>query len=283
MKAGLAFVLLAAASVSCADRMADSPTPLRYRWPERFTWKFEYVSQAQRDGVPLLRYTEHKRLRFRLRDAGEFLMEPESILKLNQEPRRAPQPAPLATEDTLAAYVHLGPRGELRRILYGCDPAERACAAALPSALRLELRRMVPRLSYWPVPAGGSWADTVDFDDTGRPGGSRGRLVTWYTAAGDTVVGGEAYWVVGWRAIRRAWPRAPLGGGLREDPPVEERGVTFVEKRRLIPVYSAWAGAAAAPEAIRQLGATASGFRGRAYLAGSVFDTLIAREMGDTP
>jgi hypothetical protein len=48
----------------------------------------------------------------------------------------------------------------------------------------------------------------------------------------------------------------------------------------MIPAYSTWAGAVAAPASMRALGATGSGFRGRAYLAGSVFDSLYSRELG---
>ncbi|HWO88364.1 MAG TPA: hypothetical protein VNL98_04360 [Gemmatimonadales bacterium] len=274
--------LLAAslALAACSDRLAREPTPPRYRWPQQFAWKVDYVSEAQRNRVSLLRYSERKTLRLALRDGDEYLLLPDSVLKTNQEPGAAPVLAPYSVEDTLAAYVRIGPRGEIRGVLFGCDPADPACSAALPSSVRLELRRIIPRLTVWPVPPRGTWADTLEFDDSSRPGGTRGRVITSYAAVGDTVVGAEEYWLVSWVAVRRTWPRAPIGGGIVETPPVEERGVTFVEKRRLLPVYSTWAGAAAAPPAIRALGATASGFRGRAYLAGSSFDSAIARESG---
>jgi hypothetical protein len=51
--------------------------------------------------------------------------------------------------------------------------------------------------------------------------------------------------------------------------PIEEDGVTLVHKESRLPVLTAWAGAAATHGADGPIG---TGFRGRAWLAGSSFD-----------
>ncbi len=160
-----------------------------------------------------------------------------------------------------------------------CDPAEAVCGRALPSAVRLELRRLVPSLPALPVPRGSSWTDTLRFDDGARSGGARGTVVTTYTAGRDTTIGDAAHWIIGWRSVRRAFRVGPEGG-IAEEPPVQEEGVTFVEKLRHLPVFAAWAGAAVAPPDLRALGATATGYRGRAYLVPGVFDSAITRGGG---
>jgi hypothetical protein len=154
------------------------------------------------------------------------------------------------------------------------------CADALPSAIRLELRKILPRLPVWEVPRGGGWVDTLAWDDAPRPRGARGTVVTTYSAASDTTIAGRSYWVVGWRsvrqAVRRADPRGPAA--LSAETPVEETGAAFVDKVLLLPVYSTWAGTVTVPEQLHSLGATTAGFRGRAYLVGTPFDSAFARK-----
>ena len=72
--------------------------------------------------------------------------------------------------------------------------------------------------------------------------------------------------------------RLRSGATMSAETPVRETGVSFVDKRRLLPVYSTWAGAVTIAEQLRALGATAEGFRGRAYLVGTRFDSVFAQE-----
>jgi len=270
--AAVAAVLLA---VAC-DRAQRAPNPTAYAWPNSIAWHVDYVSEAQRDRTPILKYAETKTTRLMLRD-GSYVGAQDSVLKTSQRPGEPLVLVPYTPEDTLAFYVSLGAHGELSGISLGCDPALPACAEALPSSVALELRRIIPRLPIWEAPQGGGWVDTLSFDDASRPGGSRGAVITSYTGRRDTVIAGEAYWVVGWRSVRNAFRRGAGATGFVMDDPVSEEGVTLVDKRRLLPVVSTWAGAVAAPPAMRALGATASGFRGRAFLGGSPFDSTMVR------
>jgi hypothetical protein len=270
-------VACALLALGCGNDAARSPTPTEYEWPERFAYRLDYVSLAQRDREPVLRYAETKTTRFELRDAQYFGSQ-DSVLKTAQRPGDPPQLVAYSAEDTLGFYVSLGRRGEIAKVQLGCDPAVTACAAALPSNVALELRRLIPRLPLWPAPRGSSWDDTLEFDETGRPGGTQSAMITRYTARADTVVSGRTYWVVGWHSARHAYRRGTTDLGA--EAPVQEDGMTFVEKGRLLPVYATWAGAVAASPDLRALGASGVGYRGRAYLAGSVFDSLYAREVG---
>ena len=256
----------------CGNQTARAPNPTQYRCPATLAYRVDYVSEAQRDGQPLLRYEESKVIRLTIRDDETYVLVHDSVLKTSQRPDGPLELVSYAPEDTLAWYIRLGPLGELRDMQVGCDPALPACAAVLPSVLRLELRPVIPRLWEWPVPRGASWTDTLSFDDVPRLGGTRGTVVTAYTAARDTTIGGAEYWMIAWRSIRRAFQSSNRAAIVAE-PPVEETGVTFVDKQRLLPAYSAWAGAVSASPAMRELGPTATGFRGRAYLAGSSFDS----------
>jgi hypothetical protein len=94
------------------------------------------------------------------------------------------------------------------------------------------------------------------------------------------VIAGVGFWVIGWRSVRRGFRRGSPSEPIVAAPPVQEDGMTFVEKQRLMPVFSTWAGAVPAPPEMRALGATASGFRGRAWLVGSVFDSIFGAERG---
>ncbi len=269
-----AVLMMAVGLAGCGDRAAQAPNPIRYDWPERFAYRVDYVSEAQRDTRPLLRYTEQKLIRFVQRD-DRYVIVQDSVLKTSREPEGL-RLVPYALEDTLAYYAKLGRQGEVTEVVPGCDPAVAACAAALRSLMPLELRRIIPRLPLWSPPRGATWDDTLSFDDAARPEGTRGTVVTRYDAARDTVIGGEAYWLVPWQSVRQAFRRPAPTEVLAAEPPVNETGVTFVEKRRLLPVFSTWVGTALATPAMRRLGATATGYRGRAYLAGSPFDSLHA-------
>jgi hypothetical protein len=272
--------LFLSASVWLGCRGAsDAPNPNAYRWPDTLTYRLDYVSLAQRDQVPLMRYAETKTVRMTERN-GQFIGAYDSVLKSTQRPNEGLVLVPYLAEDTLVFFLKLGAHGEISDVSLGCDPTVPACAQALPSTVLLEMRRIVPRLPLFPAPEAGGWTDTLPFDDSARDRGTRGSVVTSYTGRRDTVISGRAYWLIGWRSIRRAF-RAGAGAdpGLGATQPVEESGVTLVDKERLIPVYSTWAGAVPAPPELRAAGATGSGFRGRAYLAGTVFDSLYSREI----
>lgn len=124
----------------------------------------------------------------------------------------------------------------------GCDPAVRACREALPSALPLELRRLVPQLPAAAPPRGQVWEDTLAFDDGARQRGLCGSVVTSYRVKGDTVIGGSRFWVVAWRAVRRTYATVPGFAGLVPGVPVEERGMALVEEGRRVPVFAMWLG-----------------------------------------
>ena len=264
---------LLVAGCSQAERARN---PTAHNWPEQIAYRVDYVSEAQRDRLPILKYAETKTTRLVWR-GGQYLGAQDSVLKTSQRPGEPLVLVPYTPEDTLTFYVKLGAHGELTDISLGCDPAVPACAEALPSSVALELRRIIPRLPVWAAPQGGGWVDTLAFDDASRPGGTRGTMVTSYTGRRDTVIGGQAYWVVGWRSVRQAFRRGAGAAGLAAENPVQEEGITLVDKRLLLPVLSTWAGAVAAPRQLQQLGATASGFRGRAYLSGSPFDSSLVR------
>lgn len=274
MRTRLLSVALALGVISC-DRAARAPTPTGYHWPEAMAYHVDYVSEAQHDRVSVFRYTETKTLRFQLRD-DRYLAGQDSVLKTGARPNEAAHLVTYAPEDTLAFNVKLGRRGELEDITLGCDPGLPACAQALPSSILLELRRIIPRLSLWEAPTNAGWEDTLTFDDASRPGGTRGSVITSYSGRRDTTIGGHEYWLVGWRSVRQAFRPGAGAAGVSGETPVREDGIALVDKVLLVPVLSTWAGAVAAPPEMRAMGATASGFRGRAYLVGSSFDSLYA-------
>lgn len=271
--------LAAAALVVLAgcEGTSRSPSPLEYHWPDALSWRIEYLTETHGADSLLLRYAETKRMYLALRGDDRVLWY-DSVLKTTQEPGGPIRLVGHGPEDTLGFYVDLGRRGEIGSVQAGCDPALPACAAALPSAVRLELRRFVPRLAIWPVPRGGGWSDTIVFDEIARPDGVRGQVVTRYRMDADTVLLGRGYWLIGWRSRRQVLATA---AGPVTAPPADEAGATFVDKVTLVPVYAEWVGAAAAPAALRQAGATGTRYRGRVFLEGSVFDSVIAA--GRTP
>ncbi len=265
---------ITAALAACRDESRIAPAPTSYAWPDSFAFKMEYVAETRTDSAVVVRYEERKELRFLVRD-DQFLVWHDSVLKESLLPGGRGEVEPYAIEDTLPYYLSLDRRGRVSRSEPGCDPALPLCRRAMPSALPLELARLIPRLPVWPAPRGSVWADTLSFDDTRRPGGQRGAVVTQYRVAADTVVAGVALWKVGWHSERRSYTPAPGGLALVAGAPVGEDGYVFIDKEREVPVFAMWAGAAAAPADLAALGVRVTAFRGRAYLAGSVVERLL--------
>ncbi len=266
----LATGLLSTALVACGNQAARAPNPPHYEWPDSFAYRVQYVEELQRAGAAVRRLEQTALLRFAVRN-DRFLVWNDSVAKVAGVADRA-EPAPLSPEDTLRYLVRLGRQGELADVEPDCDPTVGACAAAFPSALPMELRRVIPRLPVWWAPAGRTWVDTLAFDDLPRPGAARGFVVRAYRVTGDTVVAGGGYWVVGWQSFLHAW--RPAGGALAAEPVTREYGQVLVDKARLLPVLALWYGALPAPAGLRTLGMTGTGYRGRAWLSGSVFDSL---------
>jgi len=263
--------------VSCRERSQFAFGPTEYEWPDSFSYLVEVVAESRAETLVVARYEERKAIRFAARD-GRFLVWYDSVTKLSLVPGQAPVLQPYDPEDTLQYYVGLGRRGEVTDAEPGCDPLVGGCGEVLPSILPMELRRMVPRLPEWEPPRGFAWEDTLVFDDTRRARGQRGSVVTTYRVVGDTVVASSGLWVVAWRSLRRAYSPASGPTGLAPNVPVEERGTVYVDKGRRIPVFAMWAGGAAAPENLRSAGVTSAGYRGRAYLAGSVVEQVLSPE-----
>jgi hypothetical protein len=266
-------VLLAGVMSGCGNESARAPNPPRYVWPDSFVYRVQYVEETQSAKQALQRLEQTAELRFAVRNQ-RYLVWNDSVSKVTLEPGRAAAPGRINPEDTLHYLVDLGRLGEFYRVVPDCDPTVGACAAAFPSALPLELRRIIPRLPVWPVPRGSAWADTLSFDDLPRPGAAQGTVLTAYRVLGDTVIAGRRFWVIGWHSMRQAWREAE--GRLVPDPVTQEFGRVLVSKARLVPAMAQWFGALAAPPALKALGVTGTGYRGRAWLAGSVFDSIQA-------
>ena len=235
----------------------------------------EHVSELQRGGQTVRRFEVRKILRLIVRDR-QYMLGYDSVIRVTLLPNGQGQLSPYLPEDTLAFYLDLDRRGYIAEVEPGCDPSVPACAAVLPSSVAMELRRVIPRIPLWEVPRGSTWADTLSFDDARRVGGARGSFVTTYGPVRDTTIGGVDYWMVPWHDARRAFRIPALGTMLAPEQPVEEDGLTLIDKARLLPVFSTWAGTVAAPEQLRAMGIDASGFRARAYLVDSQFDSAFA-------
>lgn len=265
---------VAASLVGCRDEASLSPTPTAYLWPDSFAYKMEFVAESRGKSGLVSRYEERKELVLAVRD-DRYLAWHDSVIKESLTPPRNGVVEPYVPEDTVHFYVTLNRRGQVTRSEPGCDPALVSCQQVLPSVLPLELLRLVPRLPVWPLPKGAAWADTLVFDDTPRARGGRGSIVTTYRAVADTAVAGTVLWRVVWHSTRRTYGVAPGLLGITVGMPVEEDGVVYIDKERQVPVFAAWAGAVAAPPALRAMGVTGTGFRGRAYLAGSIVERLL--------
>lgn len=263
------------ALAGCGDGAARSPSPTVYTWPERISWRMETVSELQRNRQMVQRFEVHKILRLGVRDR-QYILGYDSVLRLTILPDGQGGVAPFMPEDTLGFYLDLDDRGFITELSPGCDPALPACAEVLPSSVAMELRRVIPRIPLWEVPRGSTWTDTLTFDDARRTGGARGTFVTTYGPVRDTTIGSVAYWMVPWRDERRAYRIPALGQGIAPEQPVQESGLTLIDKARLLPVFSTWSGAVAAPAQLRAAGIDASGFHARAYLVNSPFDSAFA-------
>ena len=259
----------------CRDEAEVAPTPTAYAWPDSFAFKMEFVAESQGKSGVVLRYEERKELLLAVRD-DRFLAWHDSVIKETLAPHRQAVVEPYRPEDTVHYYLTLNRRGQVTRSEPGCDPAVAACQQVLPSALPLEFLRLVPRLPVWAPPKGAVWEDTLVFDDTPRPRGGRGSIVTTYRVSGDTMIGGTSLWRVEWHSIRRTYGVTPELFEITVDVPVEEDGLVYIDRERQLPVFATWAGAVAAPPALRAMGVTGTGFRGRAYLAGSIVERLLA-------
>jgi len=269
-----AFLLTVLAA--CSNEPPAATGPAYYQWPDSFAFLIEFVSESRSDTVLLVRYEERKALRFVAR-GDRFLVWHDSVVKESLMPGRAALVEPFAPEDTLQYYAAMDRRGRISGSEPGCDPAAPACREALPSTLPLEVRRLVPALPEPPPRRGQTWEDTVVFDDTPRPRGVRGSVVTSYRVMGDTVVAGDTLWVIAWRSVRRTFGGAGGLAGLTPNQPVEEVGMGFSERRTGLPVYATWAGGVVAPPGVRAAtGVSGTGFRGRAYLAGSVVERVLS-------
>ena len=262
---------LAVSAAGCGNESARAPNPPHYEWPDSFAYRLQYVEEAQSGAGVVSRLEETATLRLAVRN-DRYLTWNDSVAKATQVAGRAPERGVLSPEDTLRYLVRLGRLGEFADVEPDCDPTVGACAAAFPSAMPLELRRIIPHLPVWWPPRGRSWADTLAFDDLPRPGAARGTVLTDYRVIGDTTLAGRRYWLIGWLATRRAW--RPAGPALVPDPETQETGVTLVDKATLLPAYAQWYGALPASPRLRSLGVRGTGYRGRAWLAGSIFDSL---------
>lgn len=268
--------VIALVGVACSREEPEAQPLEGYAWPATASWRMDYVSQTSRQAVPLAHYAETKTLRLVTRETGEHVLIYDSILRTSQDPEGV-RVVPLTLEDTLAISTRLGERGEIGALQAACDRALPECAGARTSTVLLDLRRISPRLGAdWRL-SGTAWEDTVEYSDaTAR--GTRNSVITAYNTLGDTTIAGVKYVVLSWRALHRTF-RSGRAGALVAESPVQETGMTFIDPLRGLPVYSAWAGAIAAPPALRAAGATGTGFRGRAYLSGTVFDSLYSREV----
>jgi len=259
---------------ACRDESRNAPTPTTYVWPDSFAFKMEYVAETRTDSAVVVRYEERKELRFAVRE-DRYLVWHDSVIKESLLGGRRGEVEPYAIEDTLPYYVTLDRRGRVSHSEPGCDPALPPCRQALPSALPLELARLIPRLPVWPAPRGSVWVDTLSYDDTQRPGGVRGMLITQFRVASDTVAGGVPLWKVTWHAERRTFAPVPGPMGFAEGVPVGEDGYVYIDKERELPVFAMWGGGVAAPANLAAVGVRGTGFRGRAYLAGSIVERLL--------
>lgn len=267
-------MLLASLLTSCGNNTARAPNPTTYDWPDTMTYRLQVTWESNRGAEVLARYGENKLLRLVVRN-DRYLVWNDSLGTVSSRGASRPLGRQIWPEDTLHYFVRLGRLGEITESVPGCDPAVPECRAALPSALPLEMRRIIPRLPVWWPPKGHEWVDTAAFDDLRRARGSRGSQITYYRAARDTVLAGRGYWVVTWSSVRRAVRDTPSGATIAAAP-VEEQGTVYVDKERLIPACAVWCGAPATPQDLPAPGVTGTLLRGRACLVGSAFESLKA-------
>ena len=262
-----------AAVDACENGAARAPNPTRYAWPDSFAYRLEYAAETQRGQEVVSRFDKAKVLHLAIRN-DRYLVWNDDLSSVIERPGGPARTQPVYPEDTLRHFVKLGRRGQFESVVPECDPTVGACRSALPSAVPLELRHIIPQLALWWPPRNHDWTDTLRFDDLPRPGGARGSVVIVYRVPGDTALGGRRYWIVDWHSVERAW--RPEGGRMVPDPVLEERGNVLVDKGRLLPAYAQWYGVVPATPALRAAGVTGTGFRARAWLVGTQFDSLEA-------
>jgi hypothetical protein len=268
-----ALLLLAGFASACGNNTARAPNPTTYEWPDSMTYRIRLTWESDRGAQAVARPDESKRLQLVVRN-DRYLVWNDSLAGSGRSPGSRPLGRQIWPEDTLHYFVRLSRLGEIIESVPDCDPVVPECRAALPSALPLEMRRIIPRLPVWWPPKGHEWVDTLAFDDLPRARGSRGSDITHYRAARDTVLAGRGYWVVTWSSVRRVVLGSP-SGATNPSAPVEEQGTVYVEKERLIPACAVWTGAPARSPDLQATGATGTRFRGRACLAGSSIDSLV--------
>jgi len=209
-------------------------------------------------------------VRFTVGYDGAYAVAEDSVRLADGVRGKAPSARAPLPEDTLRYFVRLSRWGEFLSEEPACDPAVIECRDARPSSLLMRLRRIIPKLPVWWPPRGHPWEDTLGIDDSPRPRGRRGALVTEYRAARDTVAGGRAYWIVTSRSVWRSADAESITGAT---PGVaEETAVVYVDKQRLMPALALWRGTQPALGAMSR-GATRTDISGRAVLVGSVFDS----------
>jgi hypothetical protein len=266
--------LLATSLAGCGNKTARAPVPPTYDWPDSLAYRVRLTWDADRGAEVAARYEEAKQLWLVVRN-DRYVVWNDSLERTVTPRGASAQGEPLQPEDTLHYFVRLSRLGEIIESVPDCDPAVPGCGAALPSALPLEMRHVIPRLPLWWPPRGREWTDTLAFDDLPRARGSKGSLVTRYRTARDTVLRGRGYWIVSWTSIRQV-VQGDATDGATAAAPVEERGTVFVDKERLVPACAVWSGAAAVSALPQLPGAVRTRLRGRAYLVGSPFDSLVA-------
>ena len=235
-------------------------------------YRMTVVAKGVRDTQTVWSSVDTKTLRFRVRDDGTYSVWRDSVKELGSQSGSQPVDVAPLPEDTLHYIVQMSRWGEFPAVVPACDPALPPCHDVRPSALQIELRDIFPRLPVWWPPRGHAWEDTLWFDDSPRRWGERGSVASVYRATRDTTAGGEAYWVVAWRSVKRAADWGP--SATVAEAPVEETGTVYVDKRLLLPAFAEWRSRVPASAAGRLLGATRIEIRGRAVLVGSGLDAL---------
>jgi hypothetical protein len=266
----VAVLALFALAGACGNQSARAPNPTKYVWPDSFAFHLQFDSMAA-TGVAL---DESEVLHFVVRTGpfnGVYRVWNDSVVKAVSAAGRPVERGGASAEDTLGYLVGLGRLGEFTSVERDCDPTVGACAEALPSALPVELRRIIPHLPVWWPPRGHWWADTLVFDDLPRPGASRGQVFTYYHVSADSGLADRGYWVVSWHSVRRAWRSE--GGTMVAEPERRVYGSVLVDKARLLPVLANWYGGLSGRGGPDAGDAGRTGFRGRAWLVGTAFDS----------
>ena len=250
----------------CGNESGRAPVPPHYDWPDGFAYRVRISSDSSANGGSS-RDEATKLLRFEVRNE-RYAVWNDSVSRTHAVPGQAAQPLAPQPADTMRFFVRLSRYGAVDDVQPDCDPSVAACFAVLPSALQIELGRVMPRLPVWWPPRGHAWVDTLRFDDGSRPAGLRGGVVTTLRDSGDTVVAGRAFWRLVWRSERVA--ALAYAGTYIPMPRIVEIGETLVDKRTLMPAEATWVGTLATS-------ASAASWRGSARLVGSVFDSTRVR------